>query len=176
MNWDVTINGYRLFRWDRGGTRDRGVALYLKRWIECDEKLMVSTTGPWSRGTYWLTASSPAGGFQPLDICLERGTASFRQPKKLLECREDDFLRDVIDSTSSSDLMATNVDKLTELTKAGVSLCCSDHLLELAVLRDMAQLRNKVRPLNFRKENFHLFRDVAKGIPWEAAVRDKGEK
>lgn len=72
--------------------------------------------------------------------------------------------------------MATNLDKLTELTKTGVSLCCSDHLLEFAVLRDMGQLRNKVRPLKFRKENFHLFRDVTRGISWEAAVTDKGEK
>ncbi|KAJ7424125.1 nipped-b-like protein [Pitangus sulphuratus] len=36
-DWSVTIDGYRLFRRDRGGKRGGEVALYIKRWIECEE-------------------------------------------------------------------------------------------------------------------------------------------
>lgn len=119
--------------------------------------LQAPDQGEW---TYWLTASCPAGGLSHPRICWERGTASCRQHEKLLECRGDDFLSNVIVNITSGDaildLMATNVDKLIEVTKTGVSLCCSDHLLEFAVLRDMGQVRNKVRPLNFREKKLPL--------------------
>lgn len=35
-DWSVTINGYELFRRQKGG-RGGGVALYVKRCIECEE-------------------------------------------------------------------------------------------------------------------------------------------
>ena len=31
------IEGYRLFRRDRWGRRGRGVALYVRKWIDCEE-------------------------------------------------------------------------------------------------------------------------------------------
>ncbi|KAJ7428370.1 mitochondrial fission process protein 1 [Pitangus sulphuratus] len=40
-DWSVAIDGYRLFRRDRGGRRVIGIALYIKKWIEC-EKLSLS--------------------------------------------------------------------------------------------------------------------------------------
>ncbi|PKU40055.1 nipped-b-like protein [Limosa lapponica baueri] len=36
-NWSVGIEGYKLFRRDRGGRRGGGVDLYVKEWIECEE-------------------------------------------------------------------------------------------------------------------------------------------
>jgi len=36
-DWSVAIDGYRLFRRDRQGRRGRGLALYIKKWIECEE-------------------------------------------------------------------------------------------------------------------------------------------
>jgi len=36
-DWIVAINGYRLFRMDRRGRRGRGVARYIKKWLDCDE-------------------------------------------------------------------------------------------------------------------------------------------
>jgi len=33
----VAINGYRLFRRDRRGRRGEDVALYIKKWIDCEE-------------------------------------------------------------------------------------------------------------------------------------------
>ena len=35
-NWSMAIDGYRLFRRDRQW-RGGGVALYIKKWIECEE-------------------------------------------------------------------------------------------------------------------------------------------
>ncbi|KAJ7418346.1 hypothetical protein BTVI_29644 [Pitangus sulphuratus] len=58
--------------------------------------------------------------------------------------------------------------------KIGGSLGCSDHaLVKFAVLRNMGQVKNKVRPLNLRKANFQLFKDIVNRIPWETALRDK---
>jgi len=34
-NWNTTIEGYKLFRRDRQGRRDRRVTLCVKKWIDC---------------------------------------------------------------------------------------------------------------------------------------------
>ncbi|PKU42649.1 nipped-b-like protein [Limosa lapponica baueri] len=39
-DWSVVINGYKLFRRDRRGRRVGGVALYVKKWLECEELLL----------------------------------------------------------------------------------------------------------------------------------------
>jgi len=36
-DWSVAIDGYQLFRRDRPGRMGGGVALYMKKWIECEE-------------------------------------------------------------------------------------------------------------------------------------------
>ena len=36
-DWSAAIDGYGLFRRDRRGRRGGGVALYIKKWIECEE-------------------------------------------------------------------------------------------------------------------------------------------
>jgi len=33
----MTMDGYRLFRRDRQGKRGQGIALYVKKWIQCEE-------------------------------------------------------------------------------------------------------------------------------------------
>jgi len=35
-------------------------------------------------------------------------------------------------------------------------------------------VKSKVRTLNFRKENFQLFKELVNGTPWETALRSKG--
>lgn len=40
-------------------------------------------------------------------------------------------------------------------------------LVEFAVLRDMGQAKSKIKTLNFRKENFHLFRKLIGSTLWE---------
>ncbi|KAK4817941.1 hypothetical protein QYF61_002785 [Mycteria americana] len=112
------INGYKLFRRDRWGRTGGGVALYVKKWIDCEEL--------------------------SLKIAMNRLTAY-----------------------GASELIGD--------VKIGGSLGCSDHaLVEFAVLRDMGQVKSKVRTLNFRKANFQLFKEVVNRTPWETALRDKG--
>ena len=36
-DWSAAIDGYKLFRRDRRGRRGREVALYVKKWIDCEE-------------------------------------------------------------------------------------------------------------------------------------------
>lgn len=55
------------------------------------------------------------------------------------------------------DLMVINRKKLRGDIEIGGSPGFSDHTLaEFEVLRNMGQLKCKVRPLNFRKANFHF--------------------
>ncbi|PKU31150.1 hypothetical protein llap_18546 [Limosa lapponica baueri] len=39
-DWSVAIDGYKLFRRDRRERRGGGVALYVKKWLECEELLL----------------------------------------------------------------------------------------------------------------------------------------
>lgn len=47
-------------------------------------------------------------------------------------------------------------------------------LVDFAVLRDVGQVRSKVRFLNFRKVNFQLIKEIVSRVPWETALRDTG--
>lgn len=63
--------------------------------------------------------------------------------------------------------MVTNVNELMGNIKARGSLGCRDHVLvEFAVLRDMTQVRSKVRPLDARKANFQLFKGSFGSCHW----------
>lgn len=46
--------------------------------------------------------------------------------------------------------------------------------MEFATLRNIGEVGNGGRLLNFRKADFQLFREVVSGIPWDTALRDKG--
>ncbi|KAK4831065.1 hypothetical protein QYF61_015122 [Mycteria americana] len=92
--------------------------------------------------------------FNHPDICWKSSTASCRQSRRLLECIEDNFLTQVIDTPTRGDvilkLMVTNASELINDVKIGGSLGCSDHaLVEFTVLRDMGQGR-KEDPGNYR--------------------------
>ncbi|KAK4821037.1 hypothetical protein QYF61_012217 [Mycteria americana] len=119
------------------------------------------------------------GDFSHPDICWRSSTASYGQSRRLLGCTEDNFLSQVIDSPTRGhailDLMVINASELINDVKIGGSLGCSDQtLVEFTVLRDMGQVRSKVRALNLRKANFQLFKELVNGTPWETALRDKG--
>jgi len=119
------------------------------------------------------------GDFNHPDICWKSSTASCRKSRRFLECLEDDFLSQVIDTPTLGDaildLMLTNASKLIGDVKTGGSLGCSDHaLVEFAVLRDMGKARSVVRTLNFRKANFQLFKELVSRTLWEMVLRDRG--
>jgi len=95
------------------------------------------------------------------------------------ECMEDIFLSQVINSPTRGDvildLMVINASELIGDIKIGGSLGCSDHaLVEFAVLRVKGQAKSKSRTLNFRKANFHLFKETVSRTLWETSLRDKG--
>lgn len=52
-------------------------------------------------------------------------------------------------------LLLTNMAELNRHVKTGGSLACGDHaLVEFTILRDMGQVKCRVRTLNFRKATF----------------------
>jgi len=69
---------------------------------------------------------------------------SCRQSRRLLECIEDNFFSQVIDTPTRGDaipdLVVTNASELISGIKTGGSLGCSDHaLVEFTVLRDVGK-------------------------------------
>ncbi|KAK4830418.1 hypothetical protein QYF61_011042 [Mycteria americana] len=186
----------------------KGVALYIKKWIECEEPSLKNSheqaESLWVRirdrgnkgnlvvGVYYrppnqgepideafflqlqeASRSQPLvllGDFNHPNICWKSSTESCRQSRRLLECIEDNFLSQVIDSPTRGDvildLLVTNASELIGDVKIGGSLGCSDHaLVEFTVLRDMGQEKNKVSTLNFRKAKFQLFKELEIGPP-----------
>jgi len=86
---------------------------------------------------------------------------SCRQSKKLLECIEDNSLRQVIGGPTSwdamLDLLLTNANELIGDIKIGGCLGCSDHaMVEFMPQRDMRQAKSKIRKPNYRKAKFSL--------------------
>ena len=56
----------------------------------------------------------------------------------------------------------------------GGSLDCSDHVLvESTIVRDMGQVKARVRTLNFRRANFQFFKELMDGTPRELHSRAK---
>ena len=84
-------------------------------------------------------------------ICWKSSRVSCRQSTKLLECTEDNFLSQVIDSPTQRDaildLLTTNAGELIGDVRIGGSQGCRDHaLVEVSVLRDKGQAKSKVGP------------------------------
>jgi len=90
------------------------------------------------------------GYFNCPDIYWKGSTVSCRQSKRLLECMENNFLSQVVDSPTTGyailGLLVANARELIGDIEIEGSLGCSDHaLVEFAVLRDMGQMKSKVR-------------------------------
>jgi len=103
--------------------------------------------------------------------------ASCTPSRRFLERIENNFLSQVIDSSTRGDaildLMVTNASELISDVKIGGSLGCSDDaLVEFTVLRDMGKARSIVRTLNFRKANFQLFKELVSRTPWQMVLGD----
>ncbi|KAK4807081.1 hypothetical protein QYF61_018422 [Mycteria americana] len=170
-DWSAAINGYRLFRRDRQGRRGGGVALYIKKWIDCEELSLKNSHEQ-------VESLWPPDQGEPIDeaALLQLQEASCSQALVLLW----DFNHPNICWKNSPtrwdailDLLVTNASELIGDIKIGGSLGCSDHaLVEFTVLRDMGQVKSIVRTLNFRKAKFQLFKELVNGTPWETALRD----
>ncbi|PKU39070.1 nedd4-binding protein 2-like 2 [Limosa lapponica baueri] len=118
------------------------------------------------------------GDFNHPNICWKSNTTSCRQSMRFLECLNNNFLRQEINSPTQGDaildLIVTKASELIRDVKIGGSLSCSDHaLVEFTVLRHTCQSRSMVRTLNFRKANLQLFKELVNRSPWEMVLRDK---
>jgi len=116
--------------------------------------------------------------FNHPDICWKSSTGRCRQSRRFLECTEDNFLVQVIDTPTREDtildLMLTNTSELIGDIKTGGSLGYSDHaLVEFTLLRDMGRVTSIVRTLNSRKANFQVFKELVSMTPWEMVLRDR---
>jgi len=76
--------------------------------------------------------------FNHLDICWKSSTLNCKQSRKLLECIEDNFLVQVIESLTRGeallDLLLTNAEEISEgsgLEVAGLQRSCPDRILNL---------------------------------------------
>jgi len=71
-----------------------------------------------------------AGGLQPPRLSWRSNTTSCRQSRRLLECTEDNFLSQLIDSPTRGnailDLLLTNVNELIGNIRIGGCLGCSE--------------------------------------------------
>jgi len=127
------------------------------------------------------TSHSQSLIFNHPNICWKSSMASSRQSRRFLECIEDNFLSQEIDTPTRGDavldLMPTNASELIGDIKTGGGLGCSDHaLVEFTVLRDVGKARSRVRTLKFRKANFQLFKKLVSRTPWEMVLGDRGEE
>ncbi|PKU48697.1 egf-like repeat and discoidin i-like domain-containing protein 3 [Limosa lapponica baueri] len=89
-----------------------------------------------------LQAMILTGNCNHLDICWKNGKANGKQSRKLLECIEEKFLVQVMESLTTGeallDLLFTKMEELIRAVKIGVgcSLGCSSHaLVEFPILR-----------------------------------------
>ena len=96
------------------------------------------------------------------DIYWKSSMVSCRLCRRFLECIDDNFLNQVIDTPTRVeailDLMITSASELIGNIKPGGSLDCSNHaLVEFTVLRDMEKVRSIVRTLTEQADLYGHF-------------------
>lgn len=73
------------------------------------------------------------------------------------------------------DLLLTDTVELIRRVKTGGSLGCSAHVLVgFTIVRDMGQVKGRVRTINFMSANILLLKQLVDATSWETAFRDKG--
>jgi len=111
------------------------------------------------------------GDFNHPDICCRDKTAGHRQPRRFLECTDDDnFLIQAIEDPmrrgAMLDLVLTNQEGLVGTVKLKGRLGCRDHaMVEFKLLRAVRRVNSKLTALGFRRADFGLFRDLLARIP-----------
>ncbi|KAF4794993.1 hypothetical protein TURU_096798 [Turdus rufiventris] len=119
------------------------------------------------------------GDFNLPDICWELNTAEKRQSRKFLECVEDNFLMQLVGEPTRErttlHVLFANRDGLVIDVMVGHHLGHSDHeIIEFSIFGEIRRNINKTFTLDFRKEDFGLFRRLIQRVPSEAALKNKG--
>jgi len=72
------------------------------------------------------------------------------------------------------DLVLANKQGLDEYAKVGGSLACNDdEMVEFRTLYGGSRAVSRVTTLDFRRDNFSLFKDILRGIPWVWALEGR---
>ncbi|PKU40284.1 glycerol kinase [Limosa lapponica baueri] len=178
-DWSVAIEGYKLFRRDRQGRRGGGVALYVKEWLESEEMSLKPSLGSDEDRVESLWALVLMGDFNHPDICWEGYTARHVQSRKFLQCLDDNFLTYGVEESTRRgvllDLILKNKEGLVEDIKVGGSLGCSDHeKIEFRIVDSICKTTSRTETLDFRRDNFDLFKKLLGEIPWVRALEGRG--
>ncbi|GAB0175888.1 hypothetical protein GRJ2_000054000 [Grus japonensis] len=73
------------------------------------------------------------------------------------------------------DLVLTKKEGLVGNVKLKGSLGCSDHeMVEFKILRAARRVHSELTTLDFRREDFGLFRDLLGRVPWDKAMEGRG--
>ncbi|PKU39574.1 rna-directed dna polymerase from mobile element jockey- hypothetical protein [Limosa lapponica baueri] len=95
-----------------------------------------------------LKALTLLGDFNYPNICWKSNMVGCRQSRRLLECLDDNFLRQEIDSPTRGDaildLIVTNASELIRDVKIGGILGCSDHAPDKSCLTNIVAFYNGV--------------------------------
>lgn len=68
--------------------------------------------------------------------------------------------------------MLTNAEETINKTKIRGTLGCSDHaLIDFVISKIVSLVESWVRTLNFKRENFHPFKELLDGIPLETVPK-----
>jgi len=118
------------------------------------------------------------GDFNHPDICWEDHTARHTQSRRFLQNIDDNFLMQVVEESTRKgtllDFVLTNKEGLVEDVKVGGS---SDHeMVEFRILCGGSRALSRLKTLDFRRDNFGLFKELVGGIPWAKALEGRGSK
>lgn len=71
------------------------------------------------------------------------------------------------------DPLLTSAEGITKLFKVGGDLGCNNYaLVEFVITRNTGLAKSRVKTMKFKRANFHLFKEVPDGIPWETVLSD----
>ena len=105
-------------------------------------------------------------------------TARHMQSRRFLHSIDDNILTKVVEESARGivllDLALRNKG-LVEDVKVGDSLGCSHHeMVEFRILHGGSRAISKIKTLDFKRDNFGLFKDLLGGIPWVRGLKGRG--
>jgi len=71
------------------------------------------------------------------------------------------------------DPLLISAEEIIKQFKIEGDLACSNFaLVEFVISRNMGLAKSRVKTMKFKRANFHLFKEVLGGIPWETVLSD----
>ncbi|KAK4818201.1 hypothetical protein QYF61_008585 [Mycteria americana] len=133
----------------------------------------------WLREVSQSLAFVLKGDFNLPDVCWKYNTAERKQPRRFLECVEDNFLTQLVSESAREgaplDLLFVNREGLVSNVTVGGFLGHSNHkMIELLILGEVRKGVSRTAALDFRRADFGLFRRLVIRVPWEAVLKGKG--